>query len=107
MASENTQFGRLLCTVLTFMAFFNYQRKDLGDPSCSSCPDAVWDAHVKTYLIIHLPDIVHLLELSLQDVALNACVEVMKIALVKAGSHKSSQLPFSNGNQVVAQSLLI
>lgn len=51
MASENTKFWGLLCTVPTFMAFFNDQRKDLGDPSCSSCPEAVWDAHVKTYLI--------------------------------------------------------
>lgn len=55
MASENMLFWSLLCTVPTFVAFFNDQRNDLGDPSCSSCPEAVWNVDIKTYPIMHLP----------------------------------------------------
>lgn len=46
-----------LCLLPTFVAFFCDQRKDLSEPSSSSWPEAVWDAHVKMYLIMHYPEV--------------------------------------------------
>lgn len=51
--------------------------------------------------------VVYLLGVSLQHVLLNTCVEEMQTALVKTGSHKSSWLLLCNGNQIVAQLVLL
>lgn len=101
------QFWRLLCTVPTSVAFFNNQRKDLKDPRHSSCPEAVWDAYVKLYPIIHLPDLSCVCWRWVCSTYCHVCVGAVQIALGKSGSHKTPSVLVCNALLLLLQNCFL
>lgn len=69
--------------------------------SCLGCSCQNLPRHASSWHVVYL------LGVSLQHILLNTCVEEMQIALVKTGSHRSSWLLLCNGNQIVAQLVLL